>query len=203
MVNAFLTDKEKIEYSYRMIRKLKDGIPSKGAASTIVSSNLTAYRGLISDANGKVAASNLIQMNPSGNGIAFGKVSESDSFEVDLPTFYKGNQQFVVDFGFNSDGYYRKWEDGTMECWGVEDYSVAIDISAGAVYGSPGLTKTFAQQFAYCYFATVYLKSSSAGGFWIWNGGFNEVKINFSLFRHVTSVTGTRKIGYYAIGRWK
>lgn len=33
MVNAFLTDKEKIEYSYRMIRKLKDGIPSNSASS--------------------------------------------------------------------------------------------------------------------------------------------------------------------------
>lgn len=38
--------------------------------------------------------------------------------------------------GSNSNGTYRKWNDGTLECWKIQKASTAIDIAAGGFYVS-------------------------------------------------------------------
>ena len=54
----------------------------------------------------------LMDFNASGKGVAFGKVSELDAFEVDIDFLYKGvliENKIITEYGSNANGHYVRY----------------------------------------------------------------------------------------------
>lgn len=120
---------------------------------------------------------------------------------------------FGVDYikGSNENGTWRKWADGTLECWGVKDLgSVSITQSEGGFYRSDGST--------YCNFPVAFYslptfcevqiyQVDSNHYIWLLPQSYNSLSTTqtwyFFLGRGDSATINNVKVSYHAIGRWK
>lgn len=94
---------------------------------------VTDYFMTINKVNDIGTAFQLINFNASGRGMAFGKVSEKNAFEINMPTYYKDCE--LVDLIYPVGSIYltvnninpSTWLGGTWEIWGSGRVPVGVD----------------------------------------------------------------------------
>ena len=113
-------------------------------------------------------------------------------------------KNYIVEEGSNSNGKYRKWNDGTLEMWFDSNLTCAIDAKAGNIYQSidfpvkyPVASKTSCRPVL-----------SIGGGGAIWGnvyGSSDNFKSGFTY--HVLAAASWGKasfvLTYYVRGTWK
>lgn len=112
----------------------------------------------------------------------------------------------IVESGTEDIWEYRKWSDGTAECWGIRGLSnVAITSSYGYGYYSAEINQNFPTDLFVstpCIFAT----SEDVAGYGTWfnvtTNGTSKTKVG-GLIYATTSVTTNVNLALHAIGKWK
>ena len=111
----------------------------------------------------------------------------------------------IAEQGSNANGYYRKWSDGTLECWGTKNLgSININQGTGPWYSNV-FSATWPAQFTVINYSSI---TNFQGGTGTWIIGVSgDASITgqsfrvFSLIASYTSITIT--VSFYAVGRWK
>lgn len=99
---------------------------------------------------------------------------------------------------------YRKWSDGTAECWASYTATIAITTSAPA-YGGYRSAEISAPSFPFTFTTapTVIATANSATGYWINNVIPHTTYPSFFLSAGASLAATNRTIGFYVIGKWK
>ena len=123
-----------------------------------------------------------------------------------LTTLLSGKED-SIEFGSNTNGYYKKYADGTLEVWGqVNIGSVTISTAAGSLYRSDvilGLT------YPYTFYAAPpfreLIPQSASGLFLLFQTNVTSTTDtgSFYLTRGNSATVNNVTIGFHAIGRWK
>lgn len=150
-----------------------------------------------------------------GNKAAFGKYAENtDTLEIaeDWTLSVLGNMTvkgstvaaFITETGNSGIWTYRKWSDGTAECWGRKSYPTNIINPSGSVYFSDVINE---------YYPTGLFTSVQSGSLntdenwsWISKATFGLEYVSFKLARGAawSASEGNSFIAYfYVIGKWK
>ena len=112
-----------------------------------------------------------------------------------------------VETGSNENGYYRKWSDGTLECWQNIDVSVSADSTSGLhridVYNIWKYPVPFVGRNP-----TVSIVTQSSSDYVycsVYGILRNKEKVTNITFLRLTQVQSIFSVGLglYAIGRWK
>lgn len=193
-----------------------------GGASSIVSSDLTTNRALVSDGSGKVAVSGVTSTELNvldGITASTTELNYTDGVTSAIQTQLDGKYNpanivgsvsessgvptgAIIESGSNANGSYTKWADGTMICRQTGTIgSIAVSTAAGALYRSSSVTWTYPQKF-------VGTPSVSWAGRWETGAGwFALATVSSSgaggYYLDVASrAAGTVSIHATAIGRW-
>ena len=146
-----------------------------------------------------------------GKGAAFGKYAEKDNtLELDPDWDLKMGgvvQPYLVESGTSGIWNYRKWSDGTAECWGTSTASVAIQTAQQYTYVSDCATVDFPSGL---FGAIDYVNviASVASDVSIFHCIPQDWKITIShlVFRFASNVSWPQNNWHYfarVIGRWK
>jgi hypothetical protein len=113
-------------------------------------------------------------------------------------------KNYIVEEGSNSNGKYRKWNDGTLEMWFDSPFTCAIGTKAGSIYTSGQFTLNFpVVSKTRC---NIVLTIGAGGAIWgkIY-GSANSYKSSFSYHLLAATVWNTASfdLSYYARGTWK
>lgn len=114
------------------------------------------------------------------------------------------NANAIVEEGKNSNGYYRKWNNGTLEMWGSQPITRAtVNQSAGGVYHSDNYTFSL----PYTSLTTVNgvsLHFRSSAGVWAVqsNGGDLKKTLGYWVFGG-TNTTVSGSLNFRCTGTWK
>ena len=169
----------------------------------------------------------IMDFKAGGNGIAFGKAAEyDDQMDVNWDIHARKNLQIdgeilrsngqaipvIVDSGISGIWTYRKWSDGTAECWGNYEYEFSANephsASGGVYYVTDGIPAiqypfTFAQMPVFTAF--VY-NNGTTGAYWVASraNGTTKAAPPMYLFRgNNNNNAGKYLISMVAKGRWK
>jgi hypothetical protein len=108
--------------------------------------------------------------------------------------------------GSNANGTWRKWADGTLECWGTKTFtSVAVTTlwSAG-IYISPLESVTWPISFAVIESANINVLAQTPTQFVPALIDFvSSYRGNFYFWRPASFTFDSITVGFYAKGRWK
>lgn len=112
---------------------------------------------------------------------------------------------YVVEEGSNSNGKYRKWNDGTLEMWGDFDRTAAITERAGSVYASPSpISITFPVRSLTR--PNINLSITAGGAIWgkPWDSASGYLRdFSYSLLAATQWSSAAYHVSYYARGTWK
>lgn len=113
---------------------------------------------------------------------------------------------YVVEQGSNANGTWRKWADGTLECWGMKTFtSVAITTSWGSNYVSPNTAVTWPISFAVIESVNINVLVSSMPTQLV-SVLINQASShqgNFYFWRTSSSTYDSITVGFCAKGRWE
>ena len=114
----------------------------------------------------------------------------------------------TASMGSNGTWYWRKWNSGMAECWGVRNYgNMAVSTAWGSLYESSVFNQALPSGLFNAAPSVVNINIvSSQGAAWIVQGyGSNSATQtgNFSVVRPVSGNLSQVYIGFHAIGRWK
>ena len=110
------------------------------------------------------------------------------------------NNAYIVESGTDGIWEYRKWSDGTAECWGIKTESVTCSvISSPWVRGAMSATNFPSNLFINSPAVSVTGYSS----YWATLGTTNSTSIAYIYIYDVAAGTATRYIHIHAIGKWK
>ena len=138
-------------------------------------------------------------------------------FNFNVPVYIKGNEvPTIVESGtFNSGKfYYRKWSDGTAECWGSVSFETAFNVSWGSL-GTSGAVNATNVDISYVGFIETpsiiaQLRTRSVGAMLMvpgGNTGTSSSKTNTGVYELVrgatTSAISAFTLCYIIKGRWK
>lgn len=115
----------------------------------------------------------------------------------------------IIESGNNANGYYIKWSDGTLECWGAD--SLAISSISNENIGTYGWSyyygtkaNTFSAEFLPGTTPVVNINGNSTGSnAMIAGSAYNITNTGFSLIAYYAASVGLARYGYRAIGRWR
>ena len=111
----------------------------------------------------------------------------------------------IIESGTDSDWYWRKWSDGTAECWGSFHGDTAISAAWGNYYEGLLGNYTYPTNLFYAQpcVITTFKQYSYAG--WIEMGSEPSASQTGKIYimRPTTSSTASYGVSIYAIGRWK
>lgn len=113
------------------------------------------------------------------------------------------NQSRIIDSGTDGIWTYRKWSDGTAECWGVYTNTVSHYATAFGGYGYSSGTVSFPQNLFQS--APVPTFSARIGdGFAVTGTQTNSLTNTSSIFYAVSSVSGSQTCYWYIylVGKW-
>jgi hypothetical protein len=120
----------------------------------------------------------------------------------------KISNAYITEAGSNANGYYRKWSDGTLECWGTKDLE-SININSdyggkGIIYVSATYVVTWPVTFTSVnHSAITVCDGSQSYGYFTSLVPPTTTTQAFSLVRFSALTNQAIKVGFYAIGRWK
>lgn len=114
------------------------------------------------------------------------------------------NQPRIIDSGTDGIWTYRKWSDGTSECWGEFTGSYTGSTAWGSSYWmSPYNQLSFPSGL---FIAKPVITMARSGGVESFAGYASASKdgiTNMYTMRPATASAGTYQIAFHAIGRWK
>lgn len=100
---------------------------------------------------------------------------------------------------------YRKWSDGTAECWGTKSYSLAITNVYGYAYYSIEVNVSFPTGL-FTAIPHIEATSQDTSGYGTWinitTNGTSKDKVRFLMYS-ASSITTGGKVEFYAIGTWR
>lgn len=113
---------------------------------------------------------------------------------------------FVVESGTTDIWTYRKWSDGTAECWGIKGVAnVAISTAYGYAYYSGEINTSFPSGL-FTTTPSVNVTSADVAGYGTWfnvtTNGTSKTKVR-GLMYATTSITTPVNLALHAIGKWK
>lgn len=138
-------------------------------------------------------------------------------FNFNVPVYIKGNEvPTIVESGTFNNGkfYYRKWSDGTAECWGSVSFETAFNVSWGSL-GTSGAVNATNVDISYVGFIETpsiiaQLRTRSVGAMLMvpgGNTGTSSSKTNTGVYELVrgatTSAISPFTLCYIIKGRWK
>lgn len=119
------------------------------------------------------------------------------------------NNISIIEQGTSGIWTYRKWSDGTAECWGKKATYSAYGVWVSPIY----YTTTYAGNqnypnglFVDVPICTVSGVSNAAGDYWVGHTGIAATKDytpNCYVLSAGTHNAETYTLSYYAIGKWK
>lgn len=122
----------------------------------------------------------------------------------ELSSDFTKMKNYIVEEGSNSNGKYRKWNDGTLEMWFSSPFTCAIGTKAGSIYTSGQFTLNF--PVASKTKCNIVLTIGAGGAIWgkVY-GSANNYKTSFSYHLLAATVWNTASfdLSYYARGTWK
>lgn len=138
--------------------------------------------------------------------------SESD-FAFEVPVKIQGSPitDFVVEQGTTGIWNYRKWSDGTAECWGRIDYNMGtFNTQSGSLYIADNLCESVNYPSYLFIEAPVEVASAIAGNYAIWlapwdGAGTKDHTAQYKAIR-TSSTSSTSLSGYISLiakGKWK
>ena len=112
------------------------------------------------------------------------------------------NSNSVIETGGDAtNGFYRKWADGTLEMWGYRESQIPISNQVGSIYQSNQYTQNFPIE---SLTNPVVLLTIMAGGA-IWGGLYGRSKTSFS-YTLMSAVSWTQAAFtrcWHVFGTWK
>jgi hypothetical protein len=151
-------------------------------------------------------AFSLIHFAPSGKGITFGGVSNTDAFNImDMPFRIDGTDvDYIVEQGETDGWFYRKWNSGIAECWKIH-YALGVESAAknysGFYYTEP-ITVSFPFTFTNLPTVTVDGGSSNYINFVRVFGQYSD-KAAFVVVSLMDAGLIIATVDIKAIGKWK
>ena len=149
----------------------------------------------------------LMDFRSTGKGMAIGKVSEKDEFEIAMDADFQAGIKLdgvsivdhVVEEGTSGIWTYRKWSSGKLELWGAESKgTVSLTLYLGVYYAS--LSLTFPSILISVDHAFVTNRSN---GFTTGNiSGLDAASVTYRLMS-LTSNNPNVTLHAYVIGKWK
>lgn len=110
------------------------------------------------------------------------------------------NAPIVIEEGTDGIWTYRKWSNGTSECWARKSESVScIVISSPWIRGTMSSTSFPSGLFN----STPTVLASGFGAEWVSLGTTTSTSISDMYIYTVATGTATRYVWLYAIGKWK
>lgn len=111
--------------------------------------------------------------------------------------------QKAFEFGNNENGYYRKYADGTLECWGAGTITISSDIAwNGIFYSYTSINIKFAYVFIDDPVLLFDIKANEFIGIFVYNSNSIEIS-SIIAYSGAEYKNVTHKYSYHAIGRWK
>lgn len=153
----------------------------------------------------------LMDFRSTGKGMAIGKVSEKDEFEIGMDADFQAGMKVnnvpiidhVIEEGTDGVWTYRKWASGIYECWGEYSGSVSINNHLSGAYYSDGITVNYPITFSEPANFTV---SGGSNDRINWARKFAENRTNQAVFIMIASEQQSSaqiSVNLYARGRWK
>ena len=142
---------------------------------------------------------NLDGINVTGVDIIPEVVPDIPTLNADLSNISANS---VIESGGDAtNGFYRKWADGTLEMWGCRESQIPISKQVGSIYQSNQFTQNFPIE---SLTNPVVLLTIMAGGA-IWGGLYGRSKTSFSytLMSAVSWTLAAFIRSWYARGTWK
>jgi microcystin-dependent protein len=129
---------------------------------------------------------------------------ETEGANADTLDGYHANA-FLPETGSNANGTWRKWADGTLECWGIKNLgTISISEVYGSLYRSLLHQITWPITFSSLYHSQVDIISSSSNNCFV-SSTENDSITHFKKF-FISSTMGYANISvvvsFHAIGRW-
>lgn len=113
---------------------------------------------------------------------------------------YINNNVGVVESGSNANGNYIKFADGTMICYAILPFNLAITSQYEGIYYANTGSIIFPQEFISTPVINIMLRGIAGGGY----SFYNVLTSEFSGFVwKIQSKTSEFSLLYQAIGRWK
>ena len=170
-----------------------------------------------------------------GRGIAFGTSAINDGFKVAMPASFDSTvtlgvaptddmhaatkkytddtfvpkssvEDYIIATGSSGNWYYRKWNSGTLECWGRKQYTLDVNNTAGQLKYK-ALDSIGSYPIAFISYPTVTITGTvTNGNGWVVGNNTNYSQTScgglyvYAPFE-LTSAGVTANV--YAIGRWK
>ena len=109
---------------------------------------------------------------------------------------------YVIEEGTSDIWNYRKWSDGTAECWGKwSETGIAITTASRGVYFSDSMTKTL--PFIFKGSDTINVGHVS-GGMWLGNTWVSSDSntLDYSISRATSATSESCDIRIFIIGKW-
>ena len=115
-----------------------------------------------------------------------------------------GSADYIVEQGTSDIWYYRKWASGIAECWGLKQYTVAIDRSWGGGYINQTALGGIAYPFTFAHVSDIQI-NVRGGNMWVMSdGGDSNSQLGyFWLYRTTTASSNTWNVYIHVVGRWK
>ena len=111
---------------------------------------------------------------------------------------------YIVEEGNNTNGAYRRWENGVLEMWGDYDRTTSINEKAGNLYASPVLSITFPIQSITR--TNINLTVTAGGAIWghPWDSASGYLRdFSYQLLAATAWSNASYHVSYYARGTWK
>lgn len=109
----------------------------------------------------------------------------------------------IVDQGTSGDWEYRKWSDGTAECWGQITGSSGAPSALGGFYGK-ALTNISFPSSLFTNTPRAFSNCTAWGSGYHWSMlyGISTSSFNLAMIRNDNN-SGNYYVDVYAIGKWK
>jgi hypothetical protein len=137
-----------------------------------------------------------------------------EDFNFNVPVVIKGDLvPSLVEQGTDYDWTYRKWSDGTLECWAKKDFTVDVASAWGSMFTSGAIPESNLSFPEGWFIETpnilVSLQVRSTGGLLMAPGGVGSNTANatqtgvYEIARGTSLNNGAFTINYQVKGRWK
>ncbi|HZW97480.1 MAG TPA: hypothetical protein VFF56_01365 [Bacillota bacterium] len=110
-------------------------------------------------------------------------------------------KKHIAESGSNNDGFYLKFDDGTMICWEADTETISPIQQPNGLYLYLGIVRSYPQPFVAYY---PVLRQGGSGAEIIGVANYTNTFRNYRPMVHLTTgKVSERTVDMYAVGRWK